>query len=79
MPRECTPRAKDFTYRKDHRQAGLSAEERARNRTLSRVRAKVEHAIGVVKRIFGFAKLRYWGVEKNAHYQFVTCALANLL
>jgi transposase, IS5 family len=72
------PRAKDFTNRKGHRNAGLSAEERARNRTKSRVRAKVEHSIGVVKRIFGFAKVRYRGLEKNAHRLFVTCALTNL-
>ena len=76
--RECAPRAKDFTNRKGHRHASLSAEERLRNRSKSRVRAKVEHPIGVVKRIFGFAKVRYRGLEKNAHRLFVTCALANL-
>jgi transposase, IS5 family len=42
------------------------------------VRAKVEHAIGVIKRVFGFAKVRYRGLDKNAHRLFVTCALANL-
>ena len=34
--------------------------------------------IGVIKRVFGFAKVRYRGLEKNAHRLFVTCALANL-
>jgi IS5 family transposase len=76
--RERAPRAKDFTNRKGHRHAGLSAEERTRNRTKSRVRAKVEHSIGVIKRVFGFNKIRYRGLEKNAHRLFVTCALANL-
>jgi IS5 family transposase len=42
------------------------------------VRAKVEHAIGVIKRIFGFAKVRYRGLDKNANRLFATCALANL-
>jgi IS5 family transposase len=42
------------------------------------VRAKVEHIIGVIKRVFGFAKVRYRGLAKNAHRLFVTCALANL-
>jgi IS5 family transposase len=51
---------------------------RAKNRTQSRVRAKVEHAIGVIKRIFGFVKVRYRGLEKNANRLFATCALANL-
>ena len=44
----------------------------------TKVRAKVEHALGVVKRVFGFAKVRYRGLEKNAHRLFVICALANL-
>ena len=35
-------------------------------------------SIGVIKRVFGFAKLRYRGLDKNAHRLFVTCALANL-
>jgi IS5 family transposase len=52
--------------------------ERARNRTKSKVRAKVEHPIGVIKRVFGFAKVRYRGLRKNAHRLLVTCALANL-
>jgi hypothetical protein len=52
--------------------------ERAKNRTKSKVRAKVEHPIGVIKRVFGFAKVRYRGLKKNAHRLLVTCALANL-
>jgi len=42
------------------------------------VRARVEHSIGVIKRVFGFAKVRYRGLKKNAHRLIVTCALANL-
>ena len=42
------------------------------------MRAKVEHSIGVIKRVFGFAKVRYRGLKKNAHRLLVTCALANL-
>jgi IS5 family transposase len=42
------------------------------------VRARVEHAIGVIKRVFGFAKLRYRGLKKNTYRLLVTCALANL-
>ena len=52
--------------------------ERAKNRTKSRVRAKVEHVFGVIKRVFGFQKVRYRGLDKNAHRLFVACALANL-
>ena len=52
--------------------------ERAKNRTKSKLRARVEHAIGVIKRVFGFAKVRYRGLKKNTHRLLVTCALANL-
>jgi IS5 family transposase len=52
--------------------------ERAKNRIKSKVRAKVEHPIGVIKRVFGFAKVRYRGLRKNAHRLVVICALTNL-
>jgi transposase, IS5 family len=52
--------------------------ERRRNRTKSKVGANVEHSIGVNKRVFGFTKAPYRGRIKNAHWLFVTCALANL-
>ena len=35
------------------------------------MRAKVEHAIGVIKCVFGFVKVRYRGLAKNAHRLFV--------
>jgi transposase, IS5 family len=72
------PHAKDFTQERGRGYRYLSAVQRAKNRTKSRVRAKVEHAIGVIKRIFGFIKVRYRGLAKNAHRLFVTAALANL-
>ena len=52
--------------------------ERQKNRTKSGVRAKVEHSFGVIKRVFGFAKVRYRGLAKNTHHLLVSCALANL-
>jgi hypothetical protein len=52
--------------------------ERAKNRTKSKVRARVEHSIGIIKRVFGFAKVRYRGLTKSTHRLLVTCALANL-
>ncbi len=76
--RQHAPQAKDFTQRRGRGYRYLSSEDRAKNRTKSRVRAKVEHAIGVIKRIFGFIKVRYRGLAKNAHRLFVTAALANL-
>ena len=76
--RRHAPRAKDFTNRRYRLRGVVDEIERARNQTKSKVRAKVEHAIGVIKRIFGFVKVRYRGLAKNANRLFVTCALANL-
>jgi IS5 family transposase len=76
--RRRAPRARDFTNRRYRHRGVVNAVERAKNRTKSKVRAKVEHPIGVIKRVFGFAKLRYRGLEKNGHRLLVTCALANL-
>jgi IS5 family transposase len=47
-------------------------------RCQAKVRAKVEHSIGIIKRVFGFAKVRYRGLKKNTHRLLVACALANL-
>ncbi len=72
------PRAKDFTQRKGCRSRALSDEARARNRAKSRGRAKVEHPFLILKRVFGFSKARYWGLDKNANRLFVACGLVNL-
>jgi IS5 family transposase len=76
--RQHAPNARDFTNRRCKYRGVVDEAEKARNRTKSRVRAKVEHSIGVIKRVFGFTKVRYRGLEKNAHRLFVTCALVNL-
>lgn len=73
------PQAKDFTQAKGSRNRKLTDEERASNRNKSRVRAKVEHQFGIIKRQFGFSKVRYRGLDKNAHRLFVACALSNLV
>jgi IS5 family transposase len=52
--------------------------ERVKNRTRSTVRSKVEHVFGVMKLKFGFVKLRYRGLKKNANQLFAVCALVNL-
>ena len=76
--RQKAPQARDFVNRRYRQRGVIDLVERAKNRTKSKVRAKVEHSIGVVKRVFGFAKVRYRGLTKNAHRLLVTCALANL-
>ncbi len=76
--REHAPRAKDFTQKKGSRHKALTDAERAKNRTKSRVRAKVEHPFLILKRVFGFDKVRYRGLDKNANWLFVACGLVNL-
>lgn len=48
------------------------------NRARSRIRARGEHAFHVVKRLWGFAKVRYRGIAKNLARAFTMFALANL-
>ena len=76
--RQHAPEATSFIQAKAHRHRPLSEDERARNRTKSKVRAKVEHVFLVIKRIFGWAKVRYRGLAKNTNWLFVSCGLANL-
>jgi IS5 family transposase len=72
------PHAKDFTNRRYRHRGVVDETERRKNRTKSGVRAKVEHTIGVIKRVFGYTKVRYRGLAKNTHRLWVTCGLANL-
>jgi transposase, IS5 family len=75
---QCAPRARDCTQRRCRCKDRVDEVERARNRNKSRVRSKVEHVFGVMKLQFGFVKVRYRGLKKNAHRLFATCALLNL-
>ena len=48
------------------------------NQSRSRTRARGEHAFRIVKRLWGFAKVRYCGLKKNTARAFATFAFANL-
>jgi len=76
--REKAPRAQDFTNKKASRNRPLSDKDKGKNTTKSRVRAKVEHPFLILKRIFGFNKVRYRGLDKNANRLFMACGLVNL-
>jgi IS5 family transposase len=64
--------------RKARRGRKLNCADRAFNRKSNRVRAKVEHAFGVVKHLWGYRKVRYRGIAKNAAQVFTLFSLANL-
>jgi IS5 family transposase len=76
--RRVAPRAQDFTNQRYRHKGVVDEVVRGKNRTKSHVRAKVEHPFLVLKRVFGFAKVRYRGLAKNANRLFVACALVNL-
>jgi len=72
------PQAKDFTNQRVRKGGEIDEVERSKNRTKSRVRARVEHVFAVVKRLWGFTKVRYRGLAKNATRAFVALGLSNL-
>jgi IS5 family transposase len=76
--RAAAPNARDFTNQQCKWKHRTDERIKAKNQTKSRIRSRVEHSIGVIKRVFGFAKVRYRGLAKNGNRVFVTAALANI-
>lgn len=72
------PRAQDFTNQRTRRGGEVDEVQRAKNRNKSKIRSRVEHVFGVVKRLWGFGKVRYRGLAKNATRAFVALGLANI-
>jgi IS5 family transposase len=72
------PGAQDLTNKTVRKGSVTEELERMVNRAKSRVRARVEHVFAVVKRLWGFNKVRYRGLAKNATRAFVATALANI-
>ncbi len=64
--------------RKAQRNRKLNAADMAFNRKNNRTRARVEHAFGVVKHLWGYRKVRYKGIARNAAQVFSLFALANI-
>ena len=77
--RELAPRAKDFTNKRAYRNSPLTDADLEANRRKSSVRSKVEHPFLTLKRLWGFAKVRYRGLAKNANRAFAMLALINLV
>lgn len=78
MIHELAPEAKAFVNERAYGGKKLTPRQKERNRNKSRIRARVEHAFGVIKGVFKFTKVRYRGLHKNGTRAFVACALANL-
>ena len=56
----------------------LTSTNKRTNRKRSSIRARVEHLFRVIKRQFGYTKVRYRGLAKNAAQVFALVALTNL-
>ena len=67
-PMRYLPNEKACRYRQ------LTEEERSSNRHKSKNRSRVEHLFGILKGQFGYKKVRYRGLDKNAHAVFTKCA-----
>ena len=76
--KELAPRAKDFTNKQAYKNRSLSNADQQTNRRKSAVRSKVEHPFLTLKRIWGFAKVRYRGLAKNANRAYAMLALINI-
>ncbi|MFZ1138559.1 MAG: IS5 family transposase [Candidatus Sulfotelmatobacter sp.] len=76
--RQAAPRAQDMTSRRVRYKNFIDEIQKAKNRVKARVRAQVEHPFRILKRIFGFEKVRYRGLKKNHHRLCVNFALVNL-
>jgi IS5 family transposase len=71
-------KAQDMTSRRIRYKNYVDEEAQRKNTTKARVRAKVEHPFRILKRIFGFTKVRYRGICKNHQWLCAAFALVNL-
>jgi len=76
--KEIAPKARDFTNKRAYRNNPLTDADKETNRRKSSVRSKVEHPFLTVKRLWGFAKVRYRGLAKNANRAFAMLAMLNV-
>jgi IS5 family transposase len=76
--KQAAPFAQDMTCKRTRFKNYVDEEAKRKNTTKSRVRAKVEHVFRILKRVFGFDKVRYRGIAKNHHRLCANFALVNL-
>ncbi len=76
--RKAARHARDMTSRRTRYKQFVDELQRRKNRTKARVRAKVEHPFRILKRVFGFVKVRFRGLKKNHDHLCAAFALVNL-
>jgi len=75
---KAAPKAQDMTSRRTKYKQIVDELQRIKNRTKAKVRAKVEHPFRILKRVFGFVKVRFRGLKKNHDHLCAAFALVNL-
>jgi IS5 family transposase len=66
--RLAAPQTQDMTCRRTRFKNYVDEEATRKNTNKSRVRAKVEHPFRILKRVFGFVKVRFRGLKKNHNH-----------
>jgi hypothetical protein len=78
LTKDIAPKAKDFTNKRAYRNCPLTDADKETNRRKSSVRSKIEHPFLTLKRLWGFAKVRYRGLAKKANRAFAMLATLNV-
>jgi len=68
----------DGVMRRGNRNRPLTPDEIARNRALTPIRAAVERVFGTLKRSYGWTRVRYRGLGRNAAHLDLLCLALNL-
>ena len=72
-------RIKDRIMHRSHKhQAGLPYWQQRRNALIMRIRANVEHIFGTMKRIYGYRRVRYFSMPRNALHLELLCIAMNM-
>ena len=72
------PNARDVTCKRMKFKSGVDELQKKKNKNKPNVRAKVEHVLRILKRVFDFDKVRYRGIAKNHNRLCANFALVNL-
>lgn len=68
----------DGIMRRGHRHRPLTPDEVARNRSLVPIRSAIERVFGTLKRSYGWVRVRYRGLARNAAHLDLLCLALNL-
>ena len=65
-------------HRRHKHQTGLPYWQQRRNALIAPIRAGIEHLFGLMKRSYGFRRVRYFSLARNALQLELLCLAINL-